>query len=791
MNSSANIAVDDEAVAHRAVELFQLHADAVESRTSRLLAGLMIVQWLGAIALSVALTPLTWTGSHSSIHPRVVAAIYLGFLLCSFPGYFAWRQPAHPFTKHLIAACQMMWSGLLIYVSGGRIETHFHVFGSLAFLAFYRDWKVLLMAVVVVTSDHIARGILWPLTIYGELNISPWRTFEHAGWVLFEGFFLSYSCRQRVGEIRQLCEGQARLESTSRVLKLKFEEEQVYRHEAESANFAKSAFLASMSHEIRTPLNGIRGVLHLLGRRQLPIEQLQLLNVGIISCDTLGSLLNDVLDFSKIEAKKLDLSSELFDLRVAIEQTVDMQAQRARDNHVALTSYVDPAVPELINADRLRVMQILMNLVGNAIKFTTEGAVSIEVTGERIRTDNCVLNFTVKDTGIGLDPEQRTRLFQPFSQADASTTKKYGGTGLGLAICRELVELMHGEIGVESEPHRGSTFWFRIPVSFPPEELQTNRMFRLEQSRVKVLLVGDRDQFQETLSRQICGWGFSVERISRLQSLAATLEVARIEEEPVSIILVAAARGDELAHYLASSQIELDPYRGIPIALMPWPLGNSPAKIDLLDARVTCLARPLKQSNLFDDILSLLVRNGNAPSILPHADRTVGTGIGFSQARVLVAEDNEVNQLIIRELLRIQKIEPLIVGNGRLAVDALQSADFDLVFMDCHMPDMDGFEACAKIRNFESQNGKTKTPIVALTADVTTEAREQCSKVGMNVHLPKPIDPDVLETLLAEFLGDKERCEPLGKRKSVSVEASKPTVPLSASVKEDFVSNAE
>jgi two-component system sensor histidine kinase/response regulator len=433
----------------RAGELFQEQLDGLHGHVDKLFGLLMAFQFVGAIVWAAVAAPLTWSAGRSWLHPHVILAVVMGGLIALPIIFLVFYRPGQNLNRYAIAVGQMLMSGLLIHLSGGRIETHFHVFGSLAFLAFYRDWKVLIPATIVVAADHVVRGVYLPASVYGVPSGAEWRFLEHAGWVVFEDVFLFAAIVWGRKEMVSLAQRQALVEEKS--------------DEAERANHAKSDFLSRMSHELRTPLNAILGFAQLIDLNDPTPAQREASSQILRGGKHLLQLINEVLDISKIEAGSLSISAEPVLLAEVVEQAMALVAPLADDCGITIVCDLSEMEGLCVKADRQRLLQVVINLATNAVKYNKKnGLVDISASrrGDKIRLE-------IVDTWTGIAPELRRRVFVPFDRLDSEKKGGVEGTGLGLSLSKSLVEVMGGSIGFESELGVGSTFFIELQSEHP------------------------------------------------------------------------------------------------------------------------------------------------------------------------------------------------------------------------------------------------------------------------------------------------------------------------------------
>jgi PAS domain S-box-containing protein len=1121
----------------RSDQLFKSEMSGLRRRTDRMFAVLLFLQWLGGIALASWYSPHRLVGRVTTLNIELMTAIFLGGAIIALPLFLIFRKPGMTVTREVVSAAQMLSSGLLVHLSGGHSEMHFHIFGSLAFLAFYRDWKVLAIASTVVSADYFLRGVYWPQSVYGTAMVVPWRWLEDTAWVLFEDIFLIYACwlgnrevyagAQRRAELedsqtsvertvsertaqlaqsnrdlnRQIGERQrveqelrtardqlesnvrertAELNAANRALKRQIEDgrktedelarsmqryrfmtdsmpqmvwtatpdgrldyfnrrfheytgltadesrewgwkpathpddlarcvelwnqavttgeiydvecrlrrgedsayrwhlsravpmrdpdnriiqwfgtctdiddqkrskekitrsEQRYRSlvaastqivwltDAEGRvtgdlpewraatgqtyqevqkygwldaihfddrerttdlwkwaletktvfeseyqlrmadgsyrNFAargvpvlepdgrvrewigtstdvtekmqaeevvrraqeelegrvrertaqltetnrvlhqqvierkqiedqlaearddalnsaklKSQFLANMSHEIRTPMNGVIGMTSLLLDTPLNEEQREYIETIRASGDALLSIINDILDFSKIEAGKLDFEELDLDLQSTVEGAIELLAEKAQAKGLDLACHVLEDVPRQLCGDPGRLRQVLVNLVGNAIKFTPSGRVLVHVAKLEETASNAQICFQVSDTGIGLSEEAARGLFQAFVQADGSTTRKFGGTGLGLAISKQLVELMGGQIGVESAPDQGSTFWFTVrlakqPILVADEEPLAEAT--TDFSLARAVIVGSSGT-REVLREQLTAWGMPVLALAEGKEALAALRDGVAEDKPWNFVIVDTHLPDMDGLALAHA-IKDDPKTAPTRVVMLLAPGQRAGFTSGEKSDVSAvLNKPVKRSQLRELFRAALAQKAAQPAAAPAKPAApVPRPVKGKGVRVLIAEDNQVNQkVVIRQLQKIG-YKADAVANGIETLEATSKVVYDVILMDCQMPEMDGFTATREIRRREAAAG-AHTPIVALTANALEGDRERCLAAGMDDYLSKPIKLEALQALLERWTTavgkDPEKEKVAGPPADEDKEPEKPT----------------
>jgi signal transduction histidine kinase/DNA-binding response OmpR family regulator len=637
-----------------------------------------------------------------------------------------------------------------------------------------------LMAVAAVAAGLGAAGILF-------LILGPWirrlQRLNNASKSISRGDFSGYVCDpnedphdDELGQLAQsfdamcraLWERESKLHDFTETLqdqvKQRTSDLELALASAEEASRAKSLFLANMSHELRTPLNGVIGMVDLLLTADPNPQQRRYCDVAKSSARSLLELINDILDFSKIEAGKLELDTTDFDLHQVIEGVTQMLGERAEKKRIELICGLGEGVPRIVSGDPVRLRQVIVNLMTNAIKFTDSGEVVLDVVLDAMleeQTDShAIVKFSVRDSGIGIPKDRLDRLFKSFSQVDASTTRKFGGTGLGLAISQRLVEMMGGRIGVESHEGKGSTFWFTARFEKRPQVLSTRREFSMDLRGLRALAVDDNATNREILQAQLASWSLRAEVADGAARAMQLLREAAGRGEPYRFAILDMHMPDTDGVQLAR-EIKADPATRDVVLISLSSICDTMKPNELTDLGFAAsLTKPALPSQLYNAIVESLASTKPGDRAADRSEATETSIPRLTGVKILLAEDNEVNRMVASELLEQAGCICTMVVNGREALDEGLRQDYDAILMDCQMPELDGFEATRAIRDAEKAAGGSRhRTIIALTANAIKGDRELCLAAGMDGYVTKPIDPVELMRTIRSFLSARRAIE--------------------------------
>lgn len=679
-----------------------------------------------------------------------LGAASAGALLAAAYHLTWWRQGIAPATRYLSAIALMGEPAILLFLMRGhawQMDMHMYFFAMLALTIAWCDKGAILAAATATSLHHLLLLYLLPYAVFpGQGNLE--RVLLHAGIVAFQTAVLvwlsdklveSFQRNQRMSE--EILAKNAALEARTQ--------------EAEDASKAKSLFLANMSHEIRTPMNAILGFCHLVLRTDLDPKQMDYVGKINHAGQSLLRLINDILDFSKNEAGKLSLEPYPFSLRRAIENQLHLVADAAEAKQVKLVSRIAADVPERLVGDEMRFGQVALNLLSNAVKFSEGGAVTISVDLLHERAGQVRLELAVRDTGIGMTPDQQQSLFHSFTQADSSTTRRFGGTGLGLAICRQIVEQMGGTIRVDSAPGEGSTFTCQIGMMREDDAVALEIALPAHIGRLHVLAADDNPASRQIMHDVFAGWGMSVDLVASGDEALAALATADDGGRPYDLVLLD-WKMPGLDGMQTVQAMRRAAYKGgRPKTLIVTAYGADDFVKSIQEGDVAAfLTKPVVPKRLLDTIIDIFAQEREDVVPMKSAPSPVALPVVAPQLRglqVLLAEDNEVNREIAVELLGDAGLIVDCAENGRIACDMVRDKgdSYAAVLMDVQMPEMDGITATRLIRESRSAD---RLPIIAMTAHAYEEEKQRCLDAGMNDHVAKPVDPATLMRALNRWL---------------------------------------
>ena len=664
----------------RAADLFHEHYQSICRGTDRLLAALMFFQWSGGILAANWILPRTWIGDGTLASRHIWGSVLLGAVIAAVSITFALVRPGRAVTRHVIAVCQMLMAGLLIHQLGGQIEMHFYVFGSLAFLAFYRDWKVLVSATLVTALDHMVRGLWWPQSIFGVATVSPWLWVEHVGLLSFADVFLIRSCLLSIREMKDIAARRAKLESTNEIIEAEVrkrtEELSRAREAAEAASRAKTTFLENTSHELRTPMNGIVGMTELTLDTNLTAEQRGYLTAVRSSANSLLLLLNDVLEFSTIESGKLELEPVQFRFRESVNDALDALVARAANKGLKLDCDIAQAIPDMLVGDIRRLRQLIVNMVGNGIKFTEKGGVNLRVDLDSQQQDHVDLHFAVTDTGIGIPEDHLETIFVPFEQVDSSNTRRFGGTGLGLSLALKWAQIMGGRVWAESTLGRGSTFHFTARFAVAPAAEETQPADETQPAPTDEAALPERSLHILLAEDNVINQAYAVRTLKKKGHEVTVANngaeaIQHWDRQPVDLILMD-LQMPEVDGFQATTAIrerEADTGKHTPIIAITAHADRERCLAVGMDGYV---AKPIRASKLFAEIERVTAsRSATTPAEVE--DRQSDIAMPIDEVDLLERVDND--REFLAELIELFKEDgPALLGELRDAVDSRDGA---------------------------------------------------------------------------------------------------------------------
>ncbi|MCX5578841.1 response regulator [Kaistia terrae] len=710
----------------------------------------------------------------------IVAPTLLAILL-ALAMQVSWtlRGPA-PVTRYVSAVALMGQPALLVYMFAGhpwQMDMHMYFFATLALVIGWCDWRPVVVAAVAVAAHHLMLNFVFPYAVF-PLGADLPRVYLHASIVAFQTIVLVWLSQTLAASFRRIKTMSDEIVLANETLEQKVADRT---REANAANIAKSLFLANMSHEIRTPMNAILGFSHLALRTGLLPKQADYVSKIKAASTALLTLINDILDFSKVEAGMLSLENTHFKIRETIENATAISAVKAAEKGVDVRINIDDNVPTTLLGDALRLNQIILNLVSNAVKFTDRGGVILTIRTQEKIDKKLTLEVSIRDTGIGMTPEQQQMLFRSFSQADNSMTRKFGGTGLGLAISKQLVELMGGTIRVESAAGAGSTFIFTVRME-EGDALMLAEAADVEKLRgIRVLIADDNPASREILHSVFESWSVQADLVASGTEAIALLEDAQARGVTYDLMLIdwkmPGMDGIESVEAMRNSET----LTSLPTIMMVSAYAREEAMDSASEAGISAfLVKPVDTAILLAEVTQLVGRAaGQARADVAAVQAVPMVAPELRGSRILLVEDNEINREVAFEILSDGGLIVELAENGRIACEMVldSSQTYDAVLMDVQMPEMDGIEATKRIRLTIAAD---RLPIIAMTAHAYEQERQNCLQAGMNDHVAKPVDPELLMRTLDRWVKPRRSEEAAS---PVAAEASAaPVAPVAIAV---------